>query len=362
MKFFKTYENEIFSAAITIGIVVLLYIVTTFLFNRIILRTKRRFPSENPSSFKLIKRILNSLWIILGIFKLYYLLAPESSYNYLALKKDFKLIVYLSLVAVATIVGAASVNIWFKRTISKKNRDNTDTTNLRFLRYVMLVAIYIVGALLAILAFPSFRVIAQTALGGAGVLAVIVAISSQEALANVVSGLFIISFKPFKVGDLIELGGTMEGIVTDITLRHTVIRNFDNKMIVIPNAIINKEILVNANLGELKCCERIEIGISYGSDMDLAKKIMQEECENHELIIDNRTKEEIENGEPMVKTAITNLGDFSVTVRAWAWVSGAGNAYEIRWDIFERVKKRFDKEGIEIPFPYQNVILKKEKN
>jgi small-conductance mechanosensitive channel len=362
MEFYQTYESEIIYAAITIGVVVALYIATTFLFNRVIARTKRRFPGESTGSFQLIKRILNALWIVLGSFKMYYLLTPEDSYTYLALEKDFKLIVYLSLVAVATIVGAASANIWFKRTISRKKLDNSDTTSLRFLRYVMLVTIYTVGVLLAILAFPSLRVIGQTALGGAGVLAVIVAISSQEALANVVSGLFIISFKPFKVGDLIELVGTMEGVVTDITLRHTVIRNFDNKMIVIPNAIINKEKLVNANLGDSKCCERIEIGISYDSDIDLAKKIMREECENHKLIIDNRTEQEIKNGSPQIKIAIINLGDFSVTMRAWAWVEKPQHTYEVRWDIYESVKKRFDKEGIEIPFPYQNVVLKKDKN
>lgn len=112
---------------------------------------------------------------------------------------------------------------------------------------------------------------------------------------------------------------------------------------------------------EVKCCERLEIGISYSSAIDLAKSIVQEECENHPLILDNRTQQEQQQGAPIVKTAVTNLGDFAVTVRAWAWVRNFIDAYQLRWDIYESVKKRFDKEGIEIPFPYRTVILRKEK-
>ena len=226
---------------------------------------------------------------------------------------------------------------------------------------MVVVGIYFIGLLLGIMAFPSLRGIAQTALGGAGIIAVIAGFAAQEALANVVSGLFIIAFKPFKVGDVIELEDTKEGTVVDITLRHTVIRGYDNRMIVIPNSIINKEKLVNSDLGDLRCCERIEIGISYDSDIDFAKKILQEECENHPLILDNRTEEQRQQKAPIVKTAIRELGDYAIKIRAWAWVRNYSEMYQLRYDVYESVKKRFGKEGIEIPFPYHNVVLKKEE-
>lgn len=101
------------------------------------------------------------------------------------------------------------------------------------------------GGVLIILAFPSLRGVAQTALVGAGILAIITGLASQEALANIVSGIFIISFKPFKIGDIIRIDESKTGTVTDITLRHTIIRNYQNNMIVIPNSIINKEKIVN---------------------------------------------------------------------------------------------------------------------
>ena len=101
---------------------------------------------------------------------------------------------------------------------------------------------------------------------------------------------FIIIFKPFQVHDIVKISDDMIGEVMDITLRHTIIKNYQNKMIVIPNAIINKEKVINYNLGEKSCCQWIEIGISYDSDIDLAKHIIREECESHPNLIDNRSQ------------------------------------------------------------------------
>jgi small-conductance mechanosensitive channel len=203
--------------------------------------------------------------------------------------------------------------------------------------------------------------VAQTALGGAGVIALIAGVASQEALANLVGGVFIISFKPFRIGDTIRISDAMVGTVVDITLRHTVIRNYDNKMIIIPNAIINKEKLINYDLGEMKICERIEIGISYDSNIKLAKKIMQEECEKHPYILDNRSATDILDGKPIVRTSLISLNDSSVTIRAWAWARNYTESFDMRCDLLESIKKRFDNEEIEIPFPYRTVVMKKEK-
>ncbi len=153
----------------------------------------------------------------------------------------------------------------------------------------------------------------------------------------------------------------MVGRVADITLRHTTIRNFENKMIVIPNAIINKEKLINYDLGEHKVCSHIEIGISYDSNVDLAKKIMQEECEKHPLIYDNRTALDRKNGTPMVRTALTKMNVSSVTIRAWAWSRTFGDSFDLKCDVFESIKKRFEAEGVEIPYPYRTLVMKKHQ-
>ena len=355
-EFFETYQSDILYALGVIGGVLILHFATNLLYKWLVRQEQKKYPGEPPKAIGWIKRILNALWLVLGIILLSFLFVNEEKYD--ALQHNFNLILYLGIVSILTIVGAASANMWFRSSIRKKIANLEDPTSFKFLRYVAVIGIYSIGVLFALLAFPSLKGVAQTALGGAGVIALIAGVASQEALANLVGGVFIISFKPFRIGDIIKVTDTMVGTVTDITLRHTVIRNFENKMIVIPNAIINKEKLINYDLGELKICDRIEIGISYDSDIDLAKKIMQEECTKHPLILDNRSELDVLDGQPIVRVALTSLNDSSVTIRAWVWARDYTDSFDMRCDLLESIKKRFDSEGIEIPFPYRTLVFK----
>ena len=358
IEFIETNRQDIIYSTIVIIAIIALQILTNKLHHWLAREKRRKFPGESQKSLNILKRILNTLWFVLGLIALSYLFVDESHHNTLA--DDFKITLYIGVVLSLTVIAATTANMWFKHDIKKKMESEHDPTSFKFLRYVVLVGIYFTGIVLSLLAFPSLKGVAQTALGGAGVIAVIIGVASQEALANLVGGLFIISFKPFRIGDLVKVTDNMVGTVTDITLRHTVIKSFENKMIVIPNAIINKEKLINYDLGELKCCERIEIGISYDSDIDLAKKIMQEECENHPLILDNRSELDIQDGKPIVKTALTALNDSSMTIRAWTWGRDFSDSFQLKIDVLESIKKRFDKEGIEIPFPYRTIVMKKD--
>jgi|SRR5690554_5663830 len=150
----------------------------------------------------------------------------------------------------------------------------------------------------------------------------------------------------------------MAGTVRDITLRHTVIQNFENQMIVVPNSVINKEKLVNYNSVDKRICVRLEIGISYDSDIDLARKIMQEEAEQHPLLIEKRTLKEIKEKVPKVPVKVVQITDFSVVLRIYAWTANPDNGWDLRYDLLESIKKRFDKEGVEIPFPHQSIYFK----
>lgn len=357
--FFKAHQQDLIYSIFVIAIVIILRVLTNMLHKWVVKEKKRKFPTEAPKSTNLLKKILNALWIILGIIALSYLFVENDDKSIVI--NEFKTVLYVGLVLAVTLIVATTINLWFKLDIQKKIESNQDPTSIKFLRSVVIVGIYLFGFILCLLAFPSLKGVAQTALGGAGVLALIIGVASQEALSNLIGGIFIIVFKPFKIGDTVKVTDTMVGRVTDITLRHTVIRNFEDKMIVIPNAIMNKEKLINYDLGELKCCERIEIGISYDSDVVLAKTIMREECEKHPLIFDNRTEIDIQDGKPMVKTALTELNDSSVTIRAWAWAKDFSDSFQIKIDVLESIKMRFDQEGIEIPFPYRTIVMKKDK-
>lgn len=353
--FFEIYKIELIYAVLVILGVVILQFITNQIYKWISNRAQKEFKGGEPVSILLVKRIVNIIWIVLGIMAISSMFFHEV---YERLLNNFRLALYIGIVAVFTIIIASSVNIWFRKKVQLKISLGEDSMVFKFLRYVVVVAVYILGLMFVLLAFPSFKGIAQTALGGAGVLALIIGVASQEALSNLVGGVFIISFKPFRIGDVIRLSGDMMGTVIDITLRHTVLRNFENKMIVIPNAIINKEKLINYNLKDERICERIEIGISYDSDVSLAKRIMQEECEAHPLILDNRSASDVLDGKPIIRVALVSLNDFSVTIRAWAWARNYSNSFEMKCDLLESIKRRFEKEGIEIPFPYRTVVFK----
>ena len=261
-------------------------------------------------------------------------------------------------ILVATFVVAYLVNRFFLRLIRRSTEImRNDPTNYLFLRHTISALIYITGFGIAIYMMPNLRALASSLLAGAGILAVAVGFASQHALSNIIGGVFIVLFKPFRINDRLEIKNLV-GIVEDITLRHTIIRDFENKRIIIPNSIISEEVIVNANYGDDEICKWIDVGISYDSDIDKARAIMQEEVMKHALHIDHRTLEQLENGDPEVPVRVIALGDFSVTLRAWAWAKDSPDGFILSCDLFESIKKHFDAEGIEIPFPYRTVVFK----
>ena len=159
----------------------------------------------------------------------------------------------------------------------------TDPTRYKFVKNTVSLIVYLGALTIIIYQYPSVRAFAVGLFAGAGILAVIIGFASQQAFSNMVSGIFIVIFRPFRVGDWIKIGTDKSGIVADITLRHTVIRDFENKRIIIPNSVISSEIIINSSIDDQKIRRHIEFGISYDSDVDKAIAIIQEEAMKHPI-------------------------------------------------------------------------------
>lgn len=276
---------------------------------------------------------------------------------------EWHLPILIGFIILMTII-IASITTRIINVLIKKNReidDNEDVTNLVFFKRSVGVLIYLTGISFAIYMIPQLRVVAASLLAGAGLFAIAIGFASQAALANVIGGLFIVMFKPYKIGDRIEVRMDLTGVVEDINLRHTVIRNFENKRIIIPNSVISNEVVINSNYEDNKICKWIDMGISYDSDVDLAKSIMKDEILKHPLFVDNRTEEQIEEGEEVVPVRVILMGESSVNLRAWSWAENPPDAFVMGCDLLESIKKRFDKEGIEIPFPHRTLVYKNPK-
>lgn len=261
-----------------------------------------------------------------------------------------------------TIIIQKVVSKSMKKHLKKSTKHlKIDETNYKFLVHFISALIYVVGIGLAIYSVPTLRTLSVSLFAGAGIVAVIIGFASQQTFSNIISGILLTISKPFRVGDRISLSGDLMGIVEDINLMHTVIKTFENKRIMIPNSVISNERIENASIVEEKVCQFINFPISYDSDVEKAMKIMREEVEKHPLCLDNRTNQKKENKEPKVVTRLIGFGDYSVNLRAWAWAKDSLSGYLLNCDVNKSIKKRFEKEGIEIPYPHRTIVYKDKK-
>lgn len=250
-----------------------------------------------------------------------------------------------------TIIVAWIVDKLFKRFIVRSTRVmKNDPTSYLFLRHAVRAIIYILGLSLAIYSLPSLRGVANSLVAGAGILAVAVGFASQHALSNIISGLFIVVFKPYRVNDRLRLRDTLNGVVEDITLRHTVIRDFENRRIIIPNAVISDEVIINSDFGDDHICKWLELTITHKSSIDEAKAIMAEEGMRHPLQIDTRSPEDMAEGKPEVMVRVINLDERGTRLRAYVWAKDAADAFAMSCDLLETIKKRFDEAGIQLTY------------
>jgi small-conductance mechanosensitive channel len=263
-------------------------------------------------------------------------------------------------VLVLTWVIASFFRRAYSRYIAKASDDlQVNITQYVFLKHLITGLIYIFGVGLAIYLIEPLRNLSLSLFAGSGILAVIIGFASQHSLANIVSGIFITIFKPFRVGDRVKLSGKeIAGTIEDITLRHTLIRTYENKRVVVPNSIISTEVIENSNMIDEKICRFVEVGISYSSDIDKAMTVMREEAMKHPNIIDARSAEDKKEGIPMVIVRVLSFGESSVNLRAYVWAKDQPSAFQMGCDLNKAIKERFDEEGVVIPFPQRDLHLK----
>lgn len=165
---------------------------------------------------------------------------------------------------------------------------NVDPTRYNFFKNAVDFIIFLIAFIIIFRSIPAFKTVGTTLLTGAGVLAAIVGFASQSAFSNIISGFFLVIFKPFSVGDRVRIGQLYAGDIEDITLRHTIIKDFENRRVVIPNSIISTETIINSTLTDEKTCMFIEIPVSFSANIIKAISIIQEEATRHPFCIDNR--------------------------------------------------------------------------
>lgn len=224
------------------------------------------------------------------------------------------------------------------KAMGKAKVDPTLVSFTASVSYVALMALVVVSAL-GRLGFATTSFVAI--LGAAGLA---VGLALQGSLANFASGVLMIIFKPFKVGDFIEAGGTA-GIVEEITIFNTVMKTPDNRKIIVPNAAVTGGNITNNSANPIRRIDLV-VGVSYGDDLDKVRKLLEDILAADERIL--------KNPEPFI--GVMELADSSVNFAFRPWVNAA-DWWPVRCDLQEIIKKRFDKEGVSIPFPQQDVHM-----
>jgi small conductance mechanosensitive channel len=197
------------------------------------------------------------------------------------LNKDILLneIIFIAFKIVCIFLLTVLILIILKKVFSKLYRkDSFNNFRLSFIKKMIRGFIIFLGIMLSFYQIPVFKSVVVTLFASSGILALVIGFASQEAFSNIVSGIFIILFRPFKKGDIVKLiSNNIIGSVEDITLRHTIIKTYENKRVIVPNTAINKEVIENADMIDKKTCRFFEVGISYDSDIDLAISIIKDE-------------------------------------------------------------------------------------
>ena len=216
-----------------------------------------------------------------------------------------------------------------------------------FMNSIIQVVIYVAGVILAVSRVPELNRLTTTLLAGSGIVALAVSLSAQESLGNIVSGLFISLYRPFKVGDRVKLiGSGVVGYVESITLRHTIIKTLTNNRVTVPNSILDKEIVENSNLVETTASYYVDVSVSYESDVELAMRIMADIVGSHPLYLDIRKNK----SEEKVPVLVRDFESSGIALRARVWTKTVDDNFKACSDIRIELLKQFSKAGIEIPY------------
>ena len=179
-------------------------------------------------------------------------------------------------------------------------------------------------------------------LAGLGIAGFVVGFALQDTLSNFASGIMILVYRPYDVGDAIEAGGVI-GSVSRMNLVSTIILTFDNQLLVVPNNKIWGDVIRNITNQEMRRVD-MTFGIGYSDDIAEAERVLTEIVTNHEKTL--------EDPAPVIR--LHELGDSSINfvVRPW---TRTNDYWDVYWDVTREVKRRFDAEGISIPFPRRDV-------
>jgi small-conductance mechanosensitive channel len=236
-----------------------------------------------------------------------------------------------------------NIFIWYGKEMAIKTESELDEQLLPFFRRIALV---ILGAIGLIMLLGHFEVDVSGLVATLGITSLAIALAAQTALSDTISGFTIMMDRPFRIGDRIQIQDLNTwGDVVDIGLRSSRVRTRDNRMVVVPNSVIGKSLVVNYDYPDTQYRIQIQLGISYESDIESARQVMIDAVRGVEGVLSDRP----------VEALFLEFGDTGLIFRVRWWLE----SYEDTRRMFDRVNSALyhalDDAGIELSFPQQTV-------
>lgn len=244
--------------------------------------------------------------------------------------------------AVITLLIGLWIIGWISRMVKKTlERRAVDETVRPFLVSLVSVGLKIL-LLLSVASMFGIQTTSFVAIFGA--MAFAIGMAMQGSLGHFASGVMLLIFKPYRVGDLVNLGG-QEGTVEEIQIFNTVLLTLDHRKIIIPNGVVTNGVITNIS-GQGEMGVDMTFGIGYSDDIDEARSVIQKVAKECPFVID----------EPETMIVVSELADSSVNFLVRPWCDSK-NYWEVYFYMHEHIKKEFDKAGVGIPFPQMDVHL-----
>jgi small conductance mechanosensitive channel len=219
----------------------------------------------------------------------------------------------------------------------------------QLLRQMIVTSSYnVMMALALMIALSQLGISLGPLLAGFGVVGFILGFAMQDSLSNLAAGMMILIYRPYDVGDLVDIAGAF-GKVENMSLVSTSILTVDNQKLVVPNSKIWGDVIKNVTDQTIRRVDLV-FGISYGDDIAKAEAVLNDILATNERVLDDP--------EPVVRLHTLNDSSVDFVVRPWVKTE---DYWEVHWDVTRAVKMRFDEEGISIPFPQRDVHFYEEK-
>ncbi len=265
-----------------------------------------------------------------------------------------------TLVSVLLILGIL-ILIWLLRRLNaivfKRIQRKQPGLHVLFFERVISACIFIVGIIVIFSVFGGVDSVWKSMLGGTAIISAVLAFAAQDVIKDILAGMMISVYKPFEVGNRIELEDGTAGIIKDITMRHVVIQGIDTQMWVIPNSRLNSMKIRNFSYHAVHKGAQFQFNIAYGSDVEKAMSLIRQAVIDSEYTIPGKLTDK---GREYSHVYFTAFDDSSLRLVTTVYFEPKTPSEVVISDINMRVDNAFREHGIEIPFQYINVINKSD--